>query len=171
MYRVSRKHSVDVGEGMNADDHIIQKASEQHINEIVNFIDTFYRKDYFLPKSKVVRMITGKVEERFGAQRKPMYVWLSKDDKGISGVAFITRSKTLIQLLIRPDCRRCGIGSRLLEFAQPKAIRCKVDTSTGDPTGFYLKNGYLGYQKTLYGEPALVGKNNNILLLERKGEP
>lgn len=148
-------------------DHTIIKAGEPDIESIIEFIDTFYRKDYFLPKKNVVRMVTGKVDKRFGNDRKPIYVWISKDQQGISGIAFVTRSKTLIQLLIRPDCRKMGIGTRLLEFAKPEKIRCKVDTSSGDPTGFYLKNGFLEYQRTLNGDRALCGKNNNILILER----
>lgn len=151
--------------------HRISIAQKENIEEIVTFIDTFYRKDYFLPKKNVVRMVTGEVEERFGKNRKPIHVWISKDDQGVSGIAFVTRSKTLIQLLIRPDCRKCGLGSYLLSIASPEKIRCKTDVVTGDPRGFYIKNGYVGFQETLDGEPALCGKKNNILILDCKRMP
>lgn len=153
---------------MTLDDNVFYKATKQDIQLIVDFIDAYYRKDYFLPDSKVIRMVTGEVDPKFGNTRKPMIVWISKDNEGISGIAFVTLSKTLIQLLIRPDCRKMGLGSKLLEFAQPKKIRCKVDTSTGDPTGFYLNNGFVEYQQTIDGSRALCGKNSNILILERK---
>ena len=148
--------------------HLVSKAQKEDIEDIVSFIDTFYRKDYFLPKKNVTRMVTGEVEERFGNNRQPIHVWLSKDEQGISGVAFVTRSLTLIQLLIRPDCRRIGLGGFLLSIAAPKKIRCKTDVVTGDPTGFYMKNGFVEYQNTLDGEPAKVGKRNNILILHCK---
>jgi len=148
--------------------HFISIAKKEDVELIVTFIDTFYRKDYFLPKKNVTRMVTGEVDERFGKARQPIYIWVSKDNEGISGVAFVTRSKTLIQLLIRPDCRKCGLGSYLLSIAAPEKIRCKTDVVTGDPTGFYMKNGYVGYQKTLDGTPAKTGKKNNILLLDVK---
>ena len=152
---------------MKCDEHLIYKATNTDIESIVNFIDTYYRKDYFLPKSKVVRMVTGEVDPKFGNNRKPLNVWISRDKNGISGVAFVTLSKTLIQLLVRPDCRKIGVGSKLIEFSCPEHIRCKIDTSTGDPTGFYYNNGFLEYQSTIDGNKAICGKNNNILILHK----
>ena len=151
--------------------HFVAIAQKGDVADIVSFIDTYYRKDYFLPERNVVRMVTGEVEKKFGKTRKPIYVWISRDPDNISGVAFVTRSKTLIQLLIRPDYRGGGLGSYLLSIAAPNKIRCKTDVTTGNPTGFYLKNGYVGYQETLEGSPALCGKNNNILILDRKVTP
>lgn len=146
---------------------MITLASHEDIDEISKFIDDYYREDYFLSKTIVVRMVTGEVDPKFGNKRQPIFVWLNRDKNGICGVAFVTRSGSLIQLLIRPDCRGMGLGKELLEYAKPKMIRCKTDVVTGDPRQFYFKCGYKKYQSTLDGDIAKTGKKDNIILLEK----
>lgn len=145
----------------------IRKAEEGDIDAVSRFLDDYYRHDYFVPKKNIIRMITGEVEERFGKNRKPIHVMLSEDEKGISGLAICTLSRTLIQLLVRDDQRNKDLGSKLLEIINPKKIRCKTDVSFGDPTGFYLKRGFRELQITFDGTPAKIGKNKNIILLEK----
>ena len=57
-------------------------------------------------------------------------------------VGICTGTDSLIHLLVHPDCRGHGIGKEILKKLNPQVIRSKSDQSTGDPTGFYLRNGY-----------------------------
>ena len=145
----------------------IRKATKEDIETVSKFLDDYYRKDYFVPKKNIVRMITGEVDPKFGKNRQPVHVMLSEDERGISGLAICTRSNTLIQLLVRDDQRGKGLGTKLLEIINPKKIRCKTDVSFGDPTGFYLKHGFKEFQLSFDGTPAKVGKNKNIIVLDK----
>lgn len=87
-------------------------------------------------------------------------VVLAIDDERIIGWSVKTLEGVLLHLLVAGDMRGKGIGAKILRIVDPVCVRSKLDQSSGDPTGFYLKMGY-----TKSGE-AMVGKNKNIAVLE-----
>lgn len=76
------------------------------------------------------------------------------------GWAVMSRSGTLIHLLVHGRYRNQGIASKIITILNPKTIRSKVDQGTGDPGPFYERRGF---RKTST-EP--VGKNKNIDIYE-----
>lgn len=88
-------------------------------------------------------------------------VVLALDDDRIVGWSVKTLEGVLLHLLVAGDMRGKGIGAMMLRIVEPVCVRSKLDQSSGDPTGFYVK---MGYNKS--GE-ALVGKNKNIKVLGR----
>lgn len=81
----------------------------------------------------------------------------------IVGWAVKTQKGVLIHLLIAATFRGQGIGSELLRRLHPDAVRSKFDQSSGDPSGFYHKHGYV---KAGGGR---VGKKKNIEIFTRPG--
>lgn len=66
----------------------------------------------------------------------------------------------LLNLYLKPEFRRSGLGAMIIEALSPDEIRAKVDWSDGDPTEFYTKQGYHVVQSR-------QGKNANITILRR----
>lgn len=81
------------------------------------------------------------------------------------GWAVMSKTGTLIHLLIHGHYRNQGIASRMIQILNPKTIRSKADQGTGDPGPWYERRGFI---KTST-EP--VGKNKNIDIYENASPP
>lgn len=104
--------------------------------------------DYFVPYHQQEGYIT----------RKITYIAIHKTK--IIGWAVKTQHNSLIHLLVHPDYRGKGIGSRLLQILDPSFVRSKSDQSTGNPINFYKKHGYEIIEVS-------QGKKHNIDLLKK----
>ena len=80
----------------------------------------------------------------------------------IVGWAVKQKDGTLIHLLVHAEYRGLGIGEKMLRMLDPPKVRSKKDQSTGDPVGFYKKNGYVKLEK----QPA--SKKGNIEVLVKQ---
>ena len=74
----------------------------------------------------------------------------------IVGWAVKTKKGVLIHLLVAGTFRGNGIGGEMLRRMDPDSVRSKFDQSTGDPSGFYRKQGYVKASGTR------LGKRQNI---------
>jgi len=92
--------------------------------------------------------------------RRYLVVVALEDDR-IVGWAVKTLKGVLLHLLVAGDQRGQGVGGELLRIMGPVSVRSKIDQSTGDPTGWYMRKGY-----TVCGTEC-VGKNRNIKVLRR----
>lgn len=97
------------------------------------FLDSELRLDYFVTGEQLRDILT----------RRWHSTWLAIDDGSIVGLAIVTKAFcTLVNLLVAENCRRRGIGDRLLQAAKPERIRAKLDVHAGDPRQFYVARGY-----------------------------
>jgi len=110
-------------------------------------------KDYFVPRGRHEGFITKDTHN----------VLVAIDTNHIVGWAVTTRKKSLIHLLISGEMRGQGIGKEMLRILDPDIVRSKIDQSTGDPSQFYLNQGYID------SELGLIGKHQNIRILKKPG--
>lgn len=106
-------------------------------------------QDYFVPKA------------RHEGYLKKHHVLIALDGNHIVGWAVTTQRHSLIHLLVAGDCRGHGVGQEMLRILNPELIRSKIDQSTGDPTPFYERHGYV---KTS-SEP--IGEKRNITIMAK----
>jgi len=97
---------------------------------------------------------------------KNTIVLLAEMKGEIVGWAVKGRNNVLIHLLVAADYRGKGIGKKMLERLNPDVIRSKSDQMTGDPVGFYEKNGYM-----VFNANTKVGKKSNIDLMIKRAQP
>lgn len=106
-----------------------------------------HRDHAYVPTRAVVRIVG-----RGGA-------YVATDGRGIAGIA-LTNHRTLWNLIVREDLRGSGLGSEYLRWQRPDYVRIKVssDKRIGDPTGFYLRNGYwvLGPVRSTMGRKTIT---------------
>jgi len=120
----------------------IRKATKEDLPAIIQFTDywlagraknqgvEFAGNDYFISPRQHTKYLN----------HYDVVVAIYKGE--IVGWAVKQHQQTLIHLLIDADFRGKGIGEKLLKTLDPRLIRCKTDQSTGDPTSFFLKQGY-----------------------------
>ncbi len=123
-----------------------RKAIESDIELITSFLDSYLRKDYFVPKSKIHSLICGRYETS-----KPDTVWLAFFNNIIVGLCFISRRGTLWNILVHPEYRKNGIGTELIRISKPIKIRCKWNMSTGNPEKWYHDLGYGNVGTIIHG--------------------
>lgn len=117
--------------------YLIRAALLCDVPNICDFIDSHYRKDYFMTKAQIERCVDGK---RF--KRKPLPNLIALEGSIIVGFALKSRKGALINLLVHPDFRNLGIGENLLKALNPDFVRVKTNVFTGDPSKYYEKLGY-----------------------------
>lgn len=98
---------------------------------------------------------------RHKAYLEKYQVLLAICEGSIVGWAVKTKKGVLIHLLVAGTFRGNGIGGEMLGRMSPEVIRSKFDQSTGDPSGFYRKHGYVKESSTR------LGKKHNIELFTR----
>lgn len=101
---------------------------------------------------------------RHKAYLEKYQVLLAIYEGSIVGWAVETKKAVLIHLLVAGTFRGNGIGGELLKRMDPDSVRSKFDQSTGDPSGFYRKHGYIK------ASSERLGKKQNIELFVRKGD-
>lgn len=147
----------------------IRKATEGDIAAVVCFLDAYLSKDFFMSAGVVRRCVTG--DNPDGGSRTPYHVWLAFEEEGdvLVGVAIVSLSGVMGNLLVHPSRRGKGIGSELLRKANPLMIRSKIDMKDGDPTKFYEKGGY---RVTEEANPAFryLKSKRNINLMRRNAQ-
>ena len=84
-------------------------------------------------------------------------VWVLEDEGCIVGIVVTYLGCMLRNLYLHPDYRGRGLGSTICSLLELKEVRAKTDMSTGDPTEFYVKNGFVP-----------VRKEGKIVVLEKR---
>lgn len=121
--------------------HIITASLEQ-LEEIKEFTD------FWISGRGMKLKVQGAVNDTFISPRQhkkyiqKYTVKLLYDRTKLIGWAVIQTDGALIHFLISGKHRRQGIGSKFLKKIGPRSIRSKSDQSSGNPAGFYTKNGY-----------------------------
>lgn len=138
-------------------------ATESDLPAIVRFVDLWlsghgskpkgYKiaSDYFVPRGRHSWFIRG------------YWVLLALEHDEIVGWAVMTSSSVLIHLLVAATHRGRGIGSELVKRLNPPTVRSKLDQSSGDPSEFYRKLGYVKVSEIP------LGSKRNIDLFRKKG--
>lgn len=91
------------------------------------------------------------------------HVLLALYEGEIVGWAVKTKKGVLIHLLVAGTFRGNGIGGEMLRRMSPDVVRSKFDQSSGDPSEFYRKHGYVK------ASPERLGKKKNIDIFTRPG--
>ena len=90
------------------------------------------------------------------------HVLLALDNGKLIGWAVMSKTKRLFHLLVAGDYRGKGIGETFLRTLNPEIVRSKTDQGTGDPTDWYIHQGYVP-------EPGpLQGRRQNIQVLTKQ---
>ncbi|MBU0638050.1 MAG: GNAT family N-acetyltransferase [Planctomycetes bacterium] len=97
------------------------------------FFDAVLRKDYFVPRRQLGEILAQRYHQ----------VWVAEIDMVLVGVAVTTRGTRLVNLLVHPGYRGLGVGRALLDASGAAEVRVKTDMSTGDPSEFYLRLGFV----------------------------
>ncbi len=97
------------------------------------FFDTLLRKDYFLRRGQLAEMLK--------SRRHRVYV--AEIDCILVGAAITTRGTRLVNALVHPGYRGLGIGRALVRGTGATEVRAKLDSSSGDPRGFYERLGFI----------------------------
>lgn len=106
-------------------------------------------RDYFVPSGRHFKYVT-KYTTILALIESDIVGWCVKSNKGV-----------LIHILVAGSFRNLGIGTKLLELADPETIRSKIDQASGDPADFYLARGFVRIPG-----PRL-GKKSNIEMFSR----
>ena len=113
--------------------YLIRDAVSGDYDALASFLDDFLRRDYFIPHRQLREIL----------MRRYHSTVLAIEGVDLLGVAIMTRrSRTLVNLLVRPCERKRGIGDALLSRLRVERIRVKMNVTDGDPTGYYLKRGF-----------------------------
>lgn len=115
------------------------------------FLDMYLRRDWFDTKKRLLNFL------------KYYFCWNAYDNGVLIAMAVIQSNGVMIRLLVNPKYRGKRIGAEIVKKSNPQIIRCKTDQSSGDPTGFYEKMGYIGIGKK-------VGRKKNIQLMIKKND-
>jgi len=101
---------------------------------------------------------------RHKAYLEKYQVLLAIYEGSIVGWAVKTKKGVLIHLLVAGTFRGNGIGGEMLRRMDPEVVRSKFDQSTGDPSAFYRKHGFVKVSSER------LGKKHNIELFVKKGD-
>ncbi|MCK4787773.1 MAG: GNAT family N-acetyltransferase [Desulfobacteraceae bacterium] len=119
-----------------------RKATDSDIPSIGAFVD------FWLSGRGLADKVPGSAHDYFvpvGRHQKYVTKYttiLALFDKSIVGWCVKSHLGVLIHLLVAGTFRHQGIGTKLLELADPESIRSKIDQAAGDPASFYTKRGY-----------------------------
>lgn len=122
-----------------------------------DFTDSHLHKDYFFRLSHWREKLA---DPAFQVYSLSELVHEQPDMLILQGIAITYRSSRLLNLYLAEEIRTLGIGSLLIEALQPDEIRCKTNMSQGDPTQWYVRQGYDVLQEK-------QGKNGTITILRR----
>jgi len=120
----------------------IQQATIQDLPAIRNFTD------YWLAGRGIVKKAPGAVNDYFiSPSQHKKYIekyktFMAHINDGFVAWAVIQNDGSLIHLLVAGTHRGLGIGSALLKHLSPEKVHSKSNQSTGNPEGFYEKQGY-----------------------------
>lgn len=131
---------------------VVREAQPDDAGPLEFFFDTLLRRDYFVRRRQVEEIVRGDRHRAYLAEIEGVLV----------GVAVTTRGARLVNLLVHPAFRACGVGRALVCASDAVEVRVKLDMSSGDPRGFYRA---LGFEPT--GERNGKG---NIELMRRTPE-
>ena len=105
--------------------------------------------DYFITRKQHIDYIS-KYFVLVGIENSKIIAW------GVSN-----QKKVLFHLLVAGTHRGRGIGRELLNLLNPEVVRSKTDQQTGDPTPWYLENGF----NHIVADH--MGKKKNITILSK----
>jgi GNAT superfamily N-acetyltransferase len=112
---------------------VVRPAGDSDVCPLVFFFDTMLRQDYFLRRGQIEQMVRG------GYHR----VFIAELDGILVGAAILTRGTHLANVLVHPAYRGLGIGRALLAASGAQTVSAKLDSSAGDPRGFYRALGFV----------------------------
>lgn len=142
---------------------VYRKAVIEDLPAIVAFVD------FWLTGGGVADGVSGAGHDffvpygRHKAYLEKYQVLLAICEGSIVGWAVKTKKGVLIHLLVAGTFRGNGIGGEMLGRMSPEVVRSKFDQSTGDPSGFYRKHGYIK------ASSERLGKKKNIDIFARPG--
>ena len=128
---------------------VIRKAEIKDQYAITKYLDKYLRRDWFETKKRLLTFL------------KIYNCHLAYDGDKLIGFSVVQNNGLMIRLLIIPEYRGMGIGGMMLQESKPQIIRSKTDQSTGDPSAFYEKYGYVAQGKK-------IGRKKNIQLMIKK---
>jgi len=100
---------------------------------LADWLDSVLGRDFFFKQRHLQSIL----------ERPTNSVWAIHADGEFSGLVIVYEGSILHNLYISPTVRQLGIGSAVLQHFRPKRIRSKTNMLAGDPTEFYLRNGYV----------------------------
>jgi N-acetylglutamate synthase-like GNAT family acetyltransferase len=131
----------------------IEKATKKDIPEILAFVDIYLRNDWLVRRPYLISCMNRDA------------VYMVRNEEGRIVAWATCHEGRLWNLLVHPKYRGCKIGKMLMEELKPTIIRSKSDQSTGDPTSFYEKMGYVVVERK-------AGRKRNInIMIKKEGEP
>lgn len=111
----------------------VRNAIRSDVTLIADFVDTYLRRDFFMPRRHIADTINDPWHDAFIAL---------KNGRILAYAVMSRRTRCLTLLLVHPHHRRQHIAQRILTFAKPLSVRVKLDMADGDPTAFYRRLGY-----------------------------
>jgi len=105
--------------------------------------------DYWLAGRGLAKKAPGSVNDYFISPRQhKKYIekyttYIATENDRIIGWSVIEGSNTMIHLLVAGDKRGQGLGLQMLEFTNPQTVRSKSNQSSGNPTPWYERHGYV----------------------------
>ena len=110
----------------------VVRASARDTLPLCDWCDLHLQGDFFFRRGHLRGII----------ERTNTAVWIVLVDSVMSGLVILYRESMLHNLYLAPDCRGGGIGTSLVQFFRPTAVRAKKNMIAGDPTGFYERLGF-----------------------------
>ena len=108
------------------------KCSGRDLDPVGAWIDMYLRDDFFFRRGHLKAVLERETNDVFAVLHGGEFV----------GIWIEYEGSVLQNLYIEPAFRKLGIGSALVEFRRPLAIRAKTDMTSGDPVPFYARHGY-----------------------------
>lgn len=102
-------------------------------NALADWCDSVLGRDFFFKRRHLESIL----------ERRNNFVWSIVVDDVCSGLVILYDGSILHNLYVDPTIRGSGIGTAVLQHFRPKRIRSKTNMLAGDPTDFYLRNGYV----------------------------
>jgi len=138
---------------------IVRPATEEDEIQILELLDNYMRKDFFMTSGHLHRVITG--FDIYGKYHLPCKTYIAIHNEQIIAFGVVTgQADTLINLFVHPDYRKQGLGKEMIKLLRPSKIRVKRDMADGDPLDFYIN---LGYNMT-----DVDGQDSHITVLENE---
>jgi len=111
----------------------LKKCGPDDGDALQTFLDAALDADYFVRRGHLQNLLKSADTE----------VYAGLIDGGLVAVAITYRHTTLHNLYVAAPFRGLGVGKAILKVLNVVAVRAKTNMSTGDPTAFYERAGFV----------------------------